>query len=96
MRLKMLNKELYPKAYKEVIEILKYVPQNEVEKIPKYILKKMNEEMDKQYEYKITHYEDFENQEMLKETETILAVFYRDYWATNEQRERIIKKENYD
>ena len=30
---------------------------------------------------------------MLSETETILAVLYRDYWATDEERNRILKKE---
>ena len=33
---------------------------------------------------------------MLKETEAILAVFYRDYWATPCQRERIEAKEKQD
>ena len=28
----MINKKLYPKAYKEVIEILKYIPREDLKK----------------------------------------------------------------
>lgn len=92
----MINKELFPKAYKEVIEILKHIPKEDYEKIPKEIIENMEKEKDKQYEYNIANFDDFNNQPMLKETETILSVLYRDYWATQEQRERIRAKERYD
>jgi hypothetical protein len=92
----MINKEQLPKAYKECIEILKYIPKEEYNKIPSYIIDKLKREMDSEYFYKVTHFEDFENQEMLEETKTILAVLFRDYWATEQQREKIKAKENYD
>ncbi len=92
----MINKDLYKKAYKEVTEILRYIPKEEFDKIPPYIITNMNKEKDNDYNYQITHFDDFENQEMLTETKTILAVLYRDYWATDYQRERIIAKEKYD
>ena len=92
----MINKDLYKKAYKEVTEILRYIPKEEFDKIPPYIITNMNKEKDNDYNYQITHFDDFENQEMLTETKTILAVLYRDYWATDYQKERIIAKEKYD
>lgn len=92
----MINKKLYPKAYKEVIEILKYIPREDFKKIPDYIINNMLNEMNKDYDYKVTQFEDFEKQEMLDETKAILAVLFRDYWATDKQRERIKAKENYD
>ena len=92
----MINKDLYKKAYKEVTEILRYIPKEEFDKIPPYIITNMNKEKDNDYNYQITHFDDFENQEMLTETKTILAVLYRDYWETDYQRERIIAKEKYD
>lgn len=34
----MINEALFPKAYKEVLEILKYIPADEYNKIPKEII----------------------------------------------------------
>ena len=91
----MINKNNYAKAYTEVIEILKYIPEEDYEKIPKHIIKKMMTEMDVNYQYNITFFEDFDKQDMLAETESILAALYRDYWATPYQKERIESKEKW-
>ncbi len=32
----------------------------------------------------------------LKRTKAIIAILFRDYWATPEQREKILAKQNYD
>lgn len=85
----MINKELLPKAYTEVLEILKHVPKSDYEKIPKYIIENMEHEKDISYKYEVCYIDDFSRQEMLKETEAILAVFYRDYWTTEEQKKKI-------
>ena len=92
----MINRNLYKKAYKEVTEILRYIPKEEFDKIPSYIITNMDKEKDNDYNYQITHFDDFENQEMLTETKTILAVLYRDYWATKEEKSELDKilKEN--
>ena len=92
----MIDKKLFPKAYVEVLEIIKYIPKNEYEKIPKEILRNMENEKDINYKYTISCFDNFQEQEMLKETEAILSVFYRDYWATPYQREIIEAKEKYD
>ena len=92
----MINKLLLPKAYVEVLEILQYIPQEDYNKIPVEIIESMKQEKDKEYKYIISNFDNFEEQEMLKETETILAVLFRDCWATEEQREKILKKEKYD
>ena len=85
----MINKEMLPKAYTEVLEILKCVPKSDYEKIPKYIIENMEHEKDISYKYEVCYINDFLNQKMLKETEAILAVFYREYWATEEQKKKI-------
>ena len=92
----MINIELFPKAYKEVTEILKYIPEESFRKIPNYIVKYFEENQDNSYNYVITHFDDFENQKMLKETETILAVIFRNYLATAEQRKNFREKEIYE
>lgn len=92
----MIDKGLLPKAYVEVLEIIKYIPKNDYYKIPKEILQNMQNEKDINYTYTISCFDNFQNQEMLKETEAILAVLYRDYWATPEQKVKILNKEKKD
>ena len=86
----------YPKAYKEVIEILKCLPDESVEKIPKNMIKMFEENSDKEYFFAIDINKNFEEQNLMEETKAILANIFRDYWATQYQKERIIAKERYD
>ena len=88
----MIDRKLFPKAYVEVLEIIKYIPKKEYDKIPQYILQNMENEKDVSYTYTVTYFDNFQEQRMLKETEAILAVFYRDYWSTPYQKERIKTK----
>ena len=88
--------ENYHKAYKEVIEILKYIPQESVNKIPKTMLETFEKKMDKDYVFNVDINKSFEEQNLLEETKDIFAVIFRDYWATPYQRERIKAKEKYD
>ena len=86
----------YNKAYKEVVEILKHVPKESVEKIPKDMREMFEAEQDNAYDFKIDESKEFEEQELLEETKAILANIFRDYWATPYQRERILAKEQQD
>lgn len=92
----MIDKNKLPKAYKEVYEILKYIPEEDYKKIPKSMIKVIKKGMDKSYDFKVTEFEDFQKQEMLSETECILAIFYRDYWASEKERNRILMSEEQD
>ncbi len=89
----MISEALFPKAYKEVLEILKYIPIDEYNKIPEDIIQNMKKKHDNQYQYEVTNLENFKEQPMLRETEAILSVLYRDYWATTEERKKIREKE---
>ena len=86
----------YLKAYKEVTEILKYVPKESVEKIPFEIRKMFETKMDAKYDFKVDINKNFQEQVLLDETKAILANIFRDYWATPYQKERIKAKEQYD
>lgn len=88
--------DIYSKAYKEVIEILNYVPQQSVNKIPKTMLETFKTMMDNNYDFSIDINKNFEEQDLLDETKAILANIFRDYWATPYQKERIEAKEKYD
>ncbi len=86
----------YARAYKEIVEILKYVPEESVNEIPKEMRDMFEAEMDEKYSFEIDVEKPFEKQEILEETKAILANIFRDYWATDYQRARIIEKENQD
>ena len=86
----------YPKAYKEVIEILNYVPKESVDKIPQTMLDTFKTKMDKEYDFTVDVNKCFEEQDILEETKAIFANIFRDYWATPYQKERIEAKEKYD
>ena len=88
--------EKYARAYKEIIEILKYVNREEVNKIPREMLNMFEINKDKNYDFKIDSKKSFDKQNISIETKAILANIFRDYWATDDQRDRIIKKERYE
>lgn len=89
-------KENYAYAYKEVIELLKYFSLEDVKKIPEDLLKVFLMNMDKEYQFTVDEEKTFEEQTMLEETKVIFAIIFRDYWATDYQRQRILAKEEND
>ena len=91
----MVTKE-YARAYTEVVEILKYVPDEDVKKIPKEKIEFYQNNMDNEYNYHLDLTKEFEEQKMSDITKAILANIFRDYWATPYQKEKIKAKEKYD
>lgn len=86
----------YSKAYKEVIEILNFIPKESVDKIPQTIINTFKAKMDRNYNFKVDINKSFDEQDLLDETKAIFANIFRDYWATPYQKERIEAKEKYD
>lgn len=86
----------YAKAYKEVMEILNFVPKESIEKIPRTVLEVFKTKMDNDWQFKVDINKSFEEQDLLDETKAIFANIFRDYWATPYQKERIEAKEKYD
>ncbi len=86
----------YSKAYTEVLEILKYMPEEDVKKIPKSMIDTFEYYSDKSYEYHIAPDQDFSKLVITDETEAIIVNIFKDYWATPKQREAIQKKMDYD
>ena len=68
----------YQKAYKEILEILKYVPEESVKKIPQEMRDMFEKEQLKTYDFQIDTNKTFEEQELLEETKAILANIFRD------------------
>ena len=81
----------YANAYSEVLEILKYISKEQYNKIPNELIKVYEENSDKNYYFKYNPEKTLEEQNVLKITKTIIAILFRDYWATDEQKEKKLK-----
>ena len=84
----MIN-NTYAKAYTEVLEILKYFPEEEYKKIPIEKTNFYKSNMDKDYKFTINPEIDLANQNISKEANAIIVSLYRDYYATEEQKVKI-------
>ena len=81
----------YARAYKEVLEIIKYFPKEEYNKIPKEKIDFFNQNMDKDYSFEINPNIDLSEQNISIEANATIVALYMDYFATEEQKEKIIK-----
>lgn len=81
----------YANAYSEVLEILKYLTQEDYEKIPKEKIEVFETNMNKDYAFNYNPDKTLPEQNVSETARTIIAILFRDYWATEEQRKRIIK-----
>lgn len=91
----MENKE-YAIAYKEVLEILKYIPREDFEKIPNYKIELYKIYCDKNYIFFYDPSKTLEEQNVSRRARAIIGLLFRDYWATPIQREKIIAKQQYE
>ncbi len=84
-----MNNSNYAKAYKEVLEIIKYFPEKEYNKIPKEKIEFYKANMDKEYNFSINPTIDLAEQNISKEANAIIINLFQDYFATEEQKEKI-------
>ena len=82
-------KNNYAKAYKEVLEIIQYFPEEEYNKIPKEKIEFYKNNMDKEHEFILNPEIDLSEQNILKETYTIIITLFQDYFASEKQKEKI-------
>ena len=83
----------YANAYTEVLDILKYISKEDYEKIPKSKIKVFEENCNKNYSFTYDENKTLDEQNVSEITKVIIAILFRDYWATKEQRYVIIKKQ---
>lgn len=83
----------YANAYTEVLDILKYISKEDYEKIPKSKIKVFEENSNKNYSFTYDENKMLDEQNVSEITKAIIAILFRDYWATKEQRYVIIKKQ---
>lgn len=86
----------YTNAYSEVLGILRYITKEDYEKIPKSKIELFEANQNKEYIFKYNPNKTLNEQNVSKTAKAIIAILFRDYWATELQKEKIISKQNYD
>ena len=81
------------KAVSEVIEILKHTDKKIVEKIPQKIIDFLFENEDKDYRPNIDFNDENWEKNIEEDTQAILALLYRDYIVSEEEKQKLIKEE---
>ena len=79
------------KAYKEVLEIIKYFPEEEYNRIPKEKIEFFENNMDKEYEFTIDPEIDLSKQNISKEANALIINIYLDYFANEEQKKKVME-----
>ena len=86
----------YAIAYKEVFEILKYIPKVDYDKIPSKKIELYKTMQNKNYNFKYDPSKTLDEQNVSKRAKAIIGLLFRDYWATDTQREKILAKQKYE
>lgn len=88
------TEEDYRKAFKEVLVILKYIPITEYEKIPVEIIENLKNKADNTYEFTLDFGKNLNEQNISEITKAMLENFYRDYWVTDVEKQKILEEEH--
>lgn len=86
----------YQNAFSEVLEILKSISKEDYDKIPSEEISVFEENKNRNYNFKYNPNKTLNEQNVSKEAKYIIAILFRDYWASPEQKAKIIKKEKQD
>ena len=86
----------YANAYSEVMEILKHINKEEYLKIPKRKIEVFEKNSNKDYKFLYSPEKTLDEQNVSKIAKAIIGLLFRDYWATEEQKNKIINKQKND
>ena len=78
------------REYNEVVEILNHIPKEDYYKIPKNMVDMFKANIEPNYFFEYDTKKTLQEQNVSKEAKTIIAILFRDYWATEIQRNKII------
>ena len=84
----------YANAYAEVLQILKNISIDEYNKVPKEKIELFEKYYNKKFDFKYNPHQTLQEQNVSKIARTIIAILFRDYWATDEQRKQILLEED--
>lgn len=90
-----MNITEYGVAYKEVLEILKYLPKEDYKKIPKSDIKLFETKASKDYYFNYNPDKTLDEQKVSKLAKGIMANLIRDYLVNKKQKEKIISVQKF-
>lgn len=86
----------YANAYSEVLEVLKYIPKEDYNKIPKEKIKLFEANFNRNNQFKYNPLLTLEEQNVSKRARAIIAILFKNYWATEKQKQIIQQKAKQD
>ncbi len=87
---------LYNKALVEVEVALNCLNIEDYQKIPQDVISAIEENKDENYTYEYNEDLDYEDWEFMSESKAILYNIFKQYLATDEQKQYLIQKERYE
>ena len=91
-----MNQNNYANAFSEVLDILFHLPQEDFEKIPPSFIRKLEENSNPDYEFLYDPDKTLDEQDVLDETKTLIALICKDFLATPEEKQKILEKEKFE
>ena len=79
----------YTRAYTEVNCLLDYLPQSYIDKLPKKLIKLIQNQSSEKYNIDIDTNKSLLDQNFSKKTKDLIAVIKYNYWSTDEERKRL-------
>ena len=89
----IFKKEELANAYTQLLEILKYIPEEDYEKIDKDELKYLEQNANPNLSFDYNPDIDLNNQNVSTLTKYLIIILYKKYWATEEQKAKIMELE---
>ena len=89
-----MKNEEYEIACTEVLEVLNYISKEDYNKVPKDVIQVLEKNKTNDMTFLYNPWKDINEQEMSTIGRLMLASFFRDYWATPEQRAKINSFQN--
>lgn len=87
---KQISKEEYENACKEVLEILKFVKEEDLKKIPKEEIEIIKKNANLSYEITYNPNKDIKEQNISKVAKAIIANYFVKYIASSEQKQKVL------
>lgn len=81
----------YANAYTEILEIIKFIPDSDYEKIPSEYIQVFQKNSNVNYRFIYNPKKTLDEQNVSKTTKEIIALLYRDFWANNERKKKILQ-----
>ena len=82
----------YEEAYVEVLDIINHMNTKDIAKVSKKFINFLKNNASKEYMCKLDYSKKLKDMELRNETKGLLAIMYRDYWASEEEKQRIQRK----